>query len=134
MGAVRGTPHLPQRLQEGQIRFARAVLLNALAMPEPQGRLASELGDKGIHQRGFANAGLARDEPQVALTLEGFGEPLVQGGDFGLPRHQMRCGRRGGHGRWGQGGSWAGAGRDARAPPDCCGGADSIRVTGAIKR
>ncbi len=38
----------------------------------------------------------------MALTLEGVSKPLVQGGDFGLSRHQMRCWRRGGHGRWGR--------------------------------
>jgi hypothetical protein len=70
-------------------------LLNALAMSDPQGHLTSELGDKSIYQCGFANAGLTRDEPQVALALEGLGEPLVQHGDFGLPRHEMRHGRRG---------------------------------------
>ena len=64
-------------------------------MPEPQGRLVSKLGDKGVHQRRFANAGFTRNESQVALALESLGEPLVQRSDFGLPRHEMRHGRRG---------------------------------------
>jgi hypothetical protein len=73
VGAIRAAPQLPQSLQEGQIRFARAVLLDALAMPEPQGGLAGELSHKGVHQGGFANAGSARDEPQVAYPLAGGG-------------------------------------------------------------
>ena len=90
MRAVRAAPHLPQRRQERQIGFARAVLLNALAMPEPQRPLASTLGHKGIDQRRFTDASLPREEAQVALALEGFGVPLMQGGEFGLPRHQTR--------------------------------------------
>ena len=97
--AVRATPHLPQRCQERQIGFARAVLLNALALPEPQRPLASALGHKAIDQRGFADASLPREEAQVALALEGFGAPLMQDGEFSLPRHQTRRWGRHGHGR-----------------------------------
>ena len=81
-----GAPtHASQRLQHRQIRFPHPVVLHALPVPDPQGPLGAKLPHKGIHQRGLAQARLARDEDHLADAMARLGEPAVETGQFLLP-------------------------------------------------
>jgi hypothetical protein len=67
---MRRTAYLPQRLQEGHIRFPGTVLLNALPTANPRRLGSSYLREKGIHQRRFANTRLAGHKHDLWRALE----------------------------------------------------------------
>ena len=92
----------PQRFQHGEIRLARTVLLDALAMPDPGPAGRRDLGHEGLHQGGFAHPRLAREEAHLPRALPSCGVPAVQGGQLRLTAHHafQRRARRGQGQRW----------------------------------
>ena len=99
MCPLRPTTEAPQRFQYGEIRFARAILVDTLPVPDPHCPLRGYLGHEGLHQGGFAHPGFARDEHHLPRALPGRGVAAVQGRQLRLathqkPRHRARRGQR----------------------------------------
>src|SRR6187399_3379186 len=59
---------LVQRIEPGQVGLARAVLVDALAPGDPNGRVAPRSRREAIDQRGLADAGLAAEQKQAPLA------------------------------------------------------------------
>ena len=100
--ALRGAQRPLERLQHGHVGLALSVLLDALAVQDmevgtPHRRGAEEL----FQERGLADAGLARDEDELTLTLAGHPETLVEAAQLGVPSDEPDTGldRAGGGGR-----------------------------------
>jgi hypothetical protein len=82
---IRPTAELPQRLQEWQVRFPFAVVLDALAPgssrpPLPGGQASQPL----LAQRRLAYPGFATNEDGLTGALSRMLEPGLQGLDFPL--------------------------------------------------
>jgi len=88
-GAIRATPQPSERIEQGQIRFSRPILLDALPVADPDGLLGSHLRHKGVDQRGLAKPGLPRNEPELALALLGHAPPLLELRQLHCPRHDQ---------------------------------------------
>ena len=99
--ALRGAQHTLERLQHGHVGLALSVLLDALALQDmevgtPHRRGAEEL----FQERCLADAGLARDEDELTLTLAGPPKTLVEAAQLGLPSDEPDTGLDGaGRGR-----------------------------------
>ena len=75
-----GLPAQPaHRLEYRQVRFARAVLLDAFAARDARRR---QLRKEGVDQRALADPRFAADEDELALSRRGAGERAVQPGQF----------------------------------------------------
>src|SRR5215471_8041174 len=76
-----GPAELPQGLQEGQIRFPLAIVLDALTPRQPQPpRLPRQ---PQLDQRCLAHPGVATDKDDLPGPLDGLLEALLQDLDFG---------------------------------------------------
>ena len=75
-----------------------------MALPEPYARCSADVRHEGVHDGGFANAGFARDEDDLALALARLRPGRLQGGQSRLALHEgqrrtPRVGRPGHGGR-----------------------------------
>jgi hypothetical protein len=100
-GEERGACGFPaeasQRLQHGEIGFPRPIEVQALAVADPDVLCGTHLGDKGLHQRCLADAGLPHDHSHLALPLPRRGPPLLEPVQFGVtPNDGRRAAHRGG--------------------------------------
>ena len=73
-----------ERFQQGQIRFACAILLNALAMTNPQLGVMSQTLHKCLDHRRLPDARLARHKDYVSLPVQGVRVQAVEVGEFRL--------------------------------------------------
>ena len=64
---------LPQRLQEGEVRFPLAIVLGALAPGDPHPTPGAQVGQHHIHHGRLANPGFATEQDELAGAL---GRPL----------------------------------------------------------
>ena len=86
-----GFPAEPsQCLQEGQIGFPRPIVVQALAVPNPDVLGGRHLGHKRVDQGGLADAGLPRDDPHLPRALACRGPPLRQLGQGRVAPHKVR--------------------------------------------
>ena len=77
--------HPFERFQHGHVRFTFPVLLDALPVQDVQIRADSGDGaDELLRECGLADAGLARDEDELALPLAGSAVALVEALQFRL--------------------------------------------------
>jgi hypothetical protein len=65
-----------KRLEYGEIGFPRTILVDTLAMTDPQDFTRRHLCDKRIDQGCLANTGLPYDDPDLAGALPGRRPPL----------------------------------------------------------
>ena len=61
----------PKRLEDGQIRLRRPVVLQARAARNQQIRIGRGAGQKCVEHRGLADAGFTGEEHELALAGEG---------------------------------------------------------------
>ena len=85
--ARRPTAQLPQRLEEWQVRFPLAIMLDALPPPEPPRTPGRTVGQKPIDHRRLANADVAAHEDKLARAVGGALEPILQPRDVLLAPH-----------------------------------------------
>jgi hypothetical protein len=97
---LRSPTQVPERFEHRQVRFAGAVVFDALPAGQPQPTGRRGLFQKGIHQRGFAHAGLACDKPHTALPALYLRQPAVELAQL----RRASQGRRRGAGRAGAAG------------------------------
>ena len=64
---------LPQRLQEGEVRFPLAIVLGALAPRDPHPSAGAQAGQHHLHHGRLANPGFATEQDELASAL---GRPL----------------------------------------------------------
>ena len=65
--ASHDVPQPLQRFEHWVIRFARAMLFDALPLSHPQVAIGGELGKKRLDQRRFANPRFSSDENSVPV-------------------------------------------------------------------
>ena len=90
--APRCSTQSPQSLQHGEIRFAGAVLLDALSPADAQRVRLGDFRQEHFHQRRLADPRLAGHEYELPLAVQGCGQPGVEVGQLRLPAHH--CGYR----------------------------------------
>ena len=74
---------LPQGLQEGEVRFALAKVLDALAARDPHPTARVQAGQHHLHHSRLANASFVTEQDALADALGGPLDVLVDGLDFG---------------------------------------------------
>ncbi len=83
-----------QGIEDRQVGFSRAVVVDALPPTDPDRGGRRDLGHERLDHRRLADPRLARDEDDLALALTGLGEPSVE-----LLKLQLTADRRGGRRR-----------------------------------
>jgi hypothetical protein len=73
-----------QSLQDWQIGFPSAIVVDALAMAYPDVFRHAQVRHKAVNQGSFANTRFTCDKPHLSFPLERPGEPLVELRNFGL--------------------------------------------------
>jgi hypothetical protein len=82
---------LPDRVQDWQVRFTHPVLFQALPAADADAEIGADAVRKGADQRGFADAGLAGHEQQLALASTDLLEQPVHARQRALaPDHPSR--------------------------------------------
>ena len=81
---TRPTAELPQRLQDGPVRFSRPIVLDALAPCQPHPTPGTQAGLPQLDHGRLAHPGLTTDKDDLAGTVGGPLEPPLQGLDFVL--------------------------------------------------
>ena len=90
---LRSPTQASQGFQDGEVGFPGAIVVNTLAMADPDMLRRGQMCDKAGYQGGFANAGFTRDKPYLSFSLECLREPLVYLRNFGLaPDEDLRRG------------------------------------------
>jgi len=62
----------PQGFEDGQVGFARAIMLDALPAADPQLAISGTLLQKSLNERGLTNPRLAGDKDDLAFAPQGF--------------------------------------------------------------
>jgi hypothetical protein len=78
-GVAAGFPAEPgQRIEDRQVGFSRAVVVDALPPTDPDRGGRRRLGQERLDHRRLADPGLARNEDDLLLAFTGPGEPAVE--------------------------------------------------------
>ncbi|HQR38650.1 MAG TPA: hypothetical protein PLF26_09630 [Blastocatellia bacterium] len=82
-------------LQKRQVGFTRPILFQTLTPSDPNAEVGNDAACERVDKRGLANAGLARDEDDLALSTEHPIEPAVHACERAVaPDHSGREVRR----------------------------------------
>ena len=85
-----------QQVEDGQVGFARAVVLDAATARDRHPRIQASPAQELVRERGLADPRLAGDEDEVATALLGLGEESFELLDLGLASDQhLALGKRG---------------------------------------
>ena len=90
---LRSPTQARQGFQDGEVGFSNTIVVNALAIADPNMLRRGQICDKAVNQGGFANTGFTRDKPYLSFPLECLREPLMYLRNFGLaPNEDPRRG------------------------------------------
>jgi hypothetical protein len=81
-----------ERLENRHVRFARAVLLDALSTGDARPARGTSRGHEGIDQRALSDARFAADQSDPPAALFGRREPFAQPCELHLPPHERPVG------------------------------------------